>query len=88
MTKSIKKPWGSYVVLSKSKDFLIKKIIVKPEGVLSYQSHNFRSEHWIIIEGRATVIINNRTFYKSENENIFIPKKSKHRVLNLSLIHI
>ena len=84
MTKSIKKPWGSYVVLSKSKDFLIKKIIVKPEGVLSYQSHNFRSEHWIIIEGKATVIINNRTFYKSENENIFIPKKSKHRVLNES----
>ena len=84
MTKSIKKPWGSYVVLSKSNDFLIKKIIVRPEGVLSYQSHNFRSEHWIIIEGKATVIINNRTFYKSENENIFIPKKSKHRVLNES----
>ena len=83
-SKSIKKPWGSYVVLSKSKDFLVKKIIVKPEGVLSYQSHNFRSEHWIIIEGKATVIINNRTFYKSENENIFIPKKSKHRVLNES----
>ena len=87
MTKSIKKPWGSYVVLSKSKDFLIKKIIVKPEGVLSYQSHNFRSEHWIIIEGKATVIINNRTFYKSENENIFIPKKSKHRVLNDCLLY-
>ena len=67
MTKSIKKPWGSYVVLNKSKDFLIKKIIVKPEGVLSYQSHNFRSEHWIIIEGKATVIINTRTFNKTEN---------------------
>ena len=84
MIKSIKKPWGSYTVLNKSKDFLIKKIVVKPEGVLSYQSHNFRSEHWIIIEGKATVIINNRTFYRSENENIFIPKKAKHRVLNES----
>ena len=84
MTKSIKRPWGYYVVLSKSKNFLIKKIVVNPEGVLSYQSHNFRSEHWIIIEGKATVIINNRTYYRSENENIFIPKKSKHRVLNES----
>ena len=36
------------------------------------------------IEGKATVIINNRTFYRSENENIFIPKKAKHRVLNES----
>ena len=84
MSKLVKRPWGNYTVLAKSKDFLLKKITVLPEGVLSYQSHNYRSEHWIIIEGKATVIINNRTYYKSENENIFIPKKSKHRLLNES----
>ena len=84
MSKLVKRPWGSYNVLAKSKDFLLKKITILPEGVLSYQSHNYRSEHWVIIEGKATVIINNRTYYKSENENIFIPKKSKHRVLNES----
>ena len=84
MNKLVKRPWGTYTVLAKSKDFLLKKITVLPEGVLSYQSHNYRSEHWIIIEGKATVIINNRTYYKTENENIFIPKKAKHRVLNES----
>ena len=84
MNKIFKRPWGTYVILAKSKNFLLKKIKIKPEGVLSYQSHNFRSEHWVIIEGKATVIINNRTFYKTENENIFIPKKAKHRVLNES----
>ena len=84
MSKLVKRPWGTYTVLAKSKDFLLKKITVLPEGVLSYQSHNYRSEHWIIIEGKATVIINNRTYYKTENENIFIPKKAKHRVLNES----
>tara|TARA_B100000579_G_scaffold427753_1_gene436830 strand:+ start:176 stop:526 length:351 start_codon:yes stop_codon:yes gene_type:complete len=84
VTNIIKRPWGNYIVLSRSKNFLIKKIKIKPEGVLSYQSHKYRSEHWVIIEGKATVIINNRTYYKSENENIFIPKKSKHRVLNES----
>ena len=77
MSKLVKRPWGTYTVLAKSKDFLLKKITVLPEGVLSYQSHNYRSEHWIIIEGKATVIINNRTYYKTENENIFIPKKAK-----------
>ena len=51
MNKIVKRPWGTYVVLAKSKDFLLKKIKIKPEGVLSYQSHNFRSEHWVIIEG-------------------------------------
>lgn len=85
MTNIIKRPWGSYIVIAKSKDYLLKKITVKPEGVLSYQSHNFRSEHWIIIEGKATIILNNRTYHKSANEHIFIPKKAKHRVLNESL---
>ena len=84
MSKIIKRPWGAYVVIAKSKDFLLKKMTVKPEGVLSYQSHNYRSEHWIIIEGKATIILNNRTYYKSANEHIFIPRKAKHRVLNES----
>ena len=82
MSKIIKRPWGAYVVIAKSKDFLLKKITIKPEGVLSYQSHNYRSEHWIVIEGKATIILNNRTYYKSANEHIFIPRKAKHRVLN------
>ena len=63
----------------------VKKIIISPKKRLSLQYHNFRSEHWIIIEGKATIILNNRTYYKSANEHIFIPKKSKHRVLNESL---
>ena len=84
MSNIIKRPWGSYVVIAKSKDFLLKKLTVKPEGVLSYQSHKYRSEHWIIIEGKATIILNNRTYYKSSNEHIFIPRKAKHRVLNES----
>ena len=84
MSNTVKRPWGSYIVLAKSKDFLLKKIKINPEGGLSYQSHNFRSEHWVIIEGKATIIINNRTYYRLENEHIFIPKKAKHRVLNES----
>ena len=66
MTKSIKKPWGSYVVLSKSKDFLVKKIIVKPEGVLSYQSHNFRSEHWLVVDGTANVYLDGKNLTFSD----------------------
>ena len=47
MSKLVKRPWGTYSVLAKSKDFLLKRITVLPEGVLSYQSHNYRSEHWV-----------------------------------------
>ena len=84
MNKLIKRPWGNFTVLARTKDFLIKKIVVNPQGVLSYQSHEFRSEHWVIIEGKATIVIDNKNHYKYKNENIFISKKSKHRVLNES----
>ena len=85
MKNLVTRPWGNYTVLAKNKNFLLKKIIVKPKGVLSYQSHKYRSEHWIIIEGNATIIINDKVYKKKKNENIFIPKNAKHRVLNKSL---
>ena len=82
MTISIKKPWGSYIVLGKTKDFLIKKIIVKPEGVLSYQSHKFRSEHWVVVSGEAKVIINNEEKIISKNQSTYIPLGAIHRLIN------
>lgn len=84
MNNTIHRPWGSFVVITKNRNFLIKKITVKPEGVLSYQSHEFRSEHWVIISGKATIIIDNKKYLKLSNENIFIKKKAKHRIINKS----
>ena len=81
MSKIIKRPWGAYVIIAKSKDFLLKKITVKPEGVLSYQSHNYRSEHWIIIEGNESIMCNNRHVYYVVNEHVGVPSKAKHRVI-------
>ncbi len=86
MIEFINRPWGGYSVLAKSSNFLLKRIIVNPGQMLSYQSHFFRSEHWVILEGRALVTINNKEFLVIKNENIFIPKKAKHRVLNKSKV--
>jgi mannose-6-phosphate isomerase-like protein (cupin superfamily) len=84
MSNIVKRPWGSYLVLAKSKIFLIKKIKVNPGGILSYQSHKFRSEHWIIIKGKANIIIQNKKYIRKANENIFIKKNYRHRVINES----
>ena len=48
MTSIVSKPWGSYEVLHTGDNYAIKKIIVKPGGILSLQSHKFRSEHWVV----------------------------------------
>ena len=84
MSKLVKRPWGNYTVLAKSKDFLLKKIMVLPEGVLSYQSHNYRSEHWVIIKGIPKITLNKKLFFKKPYETIFIPKGAIHRIHNPS----
>ena len=60
MNSIIKKPWGYFEVLTSGKNFLVKKIMVKPEGILSLQNHQNRSEHWIVAEGEAEVTIDEK----------------------------
>ena len=82
MKSVVKKPWGSFEVLEVGEKYTIKKIIVIPGGSLSLQSHEYRSEHWIVAKGLADVIIDDKAYKIKENENIFIPKGSKHRLTN------
>ncbi len=82
MNSVTEKPWGSFEILQSGKKFLVKKIFVNPGGVLSLQSHEHRSEHWIVAEGEAEVTIDNQVTNLKENENIFIPKGAIHRMAN------
>ena len=84
MKTKVEKPWGSYQVLDNGPSYQVKKIIVNKGGVLSLQSHQHRSEHWIIARGEAVVTIDSKTKNLKENEMIFIPAKSKHRLANNS----
>ena len=82
MKSVIEKPWGSYQVLEEGSNYTVKKIIVNSGGQLSLQSHQHRSEHWIIAKGEAVVTINDEIKIFKENETLFIPKRSKHRLVN------
>ena len=82
MNAIVNKPWGTYQVLDQGKNYLTKKIYVKPTGKLSLQSHQHRSEHWIVVEGIAEVTIGEEIVNLKPNESIIIPKKTKHRLAN------
>ena len=82
MKSIVEKPWGSYQVLEEGNHYTVKKIIVNSGGKLSLQSHQHRSEYWIIAEGEAEVTINDEIKKLKENETIFIPRVSKHRLAN------
>ena len=82
MTSIVSKPWGFYEVIEEAEKYTIKRITVKQRGKLSLQSHNHRSEHWIIVQGEAQVTINNKIKLLYPNESIFIPTQAKHRLVN------
>ena len=84
MKSIVEKPWGSYQILEEGPKYKIKKIIVDPGGKLSLQQHEHRSEHWVVVRGQAEVILNNEKKILKENDKIFIPPKSKHRLINNS----
>ena len=84
MKSIVEKPWGSYQVLEEESNYTVKKIIVNSGGKLSLQRHQHRSEYWIIAEGEAVVTINDEIKILKENETIFIPQESKHRLANES----
>ena len=78
------KPWGFYEVLLDSDLTKIKRLHIYPNTRLSYQFHNFRNEHWIIISGEAEVKINGKIKILKQNESIYISKKTKHYIKNIS----
>ena len=55
--KTVYRPWGFYTVIAQGKGFMTKIIHVNPGQKLSLQSHNFRSEHWVVLTGKAKVIL-------------------------------
>ena len=60
----------------------LKKIIVKPHSSLSLQIHKHRSEHWIVVNGVATVIKDDQSFILNADESTYIKSGTKHRIIN------
>ncbi|ACO03811.1 MAG TPA: mannose-1-phosphate guanylyltransferase/mannose-6-phosphate isomerase [Persephonella sp.] len=81
------RPWGSYTELEKGERYKIKRITVKPGEALSLQMHHHRSEHWVVVKGTAKVILedkegNLKEYFIHENESIYVPKSTRHRLIN------
>lgn len=80
---TVRRPWGSYTVLEDhGSGYKLKRIEVKPGASLSLQSHQHRSEHWVVVAGTATVTNGDKTFSVTKNESTYIPIGEKHRLAN------
>ena len=80
--KTVYRPWGYYTVLAQGKGFLTKMIQVNPAQKLSVQSHNHRSEHWVVLEGKAKVLLEGKEYILSPGHSVDIPVKAIHSLQN------
>lgn len=74
------RPWGNFLVIKDEKDFKVKRITIKAGHAPSYQSHNFRNEHWIILNGNGTLTLDDIDFDVKAGDYLYIPKNNKHRL--------
>ncbi len=76
------RPWGRWVVLACGDGYVLKEITVNPGETLSLQSHEHRSEHWVIIGGTAHVTLGDEELVRRVDETVFIPAGTRHRIAN------
>ncbi len=76
------RPWGTFTNIEESSTWKVKKLEIKPKSSISLQLHHKRSEHWIIVEGKAKIEINDKIFFLGKNESTYIPLGAKHRLSN------
>lgn len=90
MTNSVKyavgdsdtRPWGKWSVIAAGEGYICKEIVVEPGQILSLQSHQHRSEHWVILSGIADVTLGEQIIRYAQNDSVFIPRTEKHRISN------
>lgn len=80
--KTIYRPWGYYTCLNSGKGYLTKNICVLPGQKLSLQSHKYRSEHWVVLEGKALVVADDKEFIIEAGGSIDIPIGTIHSLQN------
>ena len=80
--RRIYRPWGYYQDVDLAERYRVKRIVVKPGNKLSLQKHFHRSEHWVVVHGTAEVTLGSDMRSVHENESIYIPIGSVHRLAN------
>ncbi len=80
--RRIYRPWGYYQGIDVGARYQVKRIVVTPGGKLSLQKHFHRAEHWVVVKGAAEVTVGQEIRTIHENESIYIPIGSVHRLAN------
>jgi mannose-1-phosphate guanylyltransferase/mannose-6-phosphate isomerase len=81
-SRTVQRPWGTYTVLEEGHQFKVKRLKVYPGAALSLQLHKYRSEHWVIVAGSASVRLGDQDLYLEANQSTYVPAGTRHRLAN------
>ncbi|WP_456062060.1 mannose-1-phosphate guanylyltransferase/mannose-6-phosphate isomerase [Azospirillum isscasi] len=80
--RRVHRPWGFYQSLHAGDRFQVKRLTVAPGARLSLQKHYHRAEHWVVVNGTALVTRGDEQILLRENESVYIPLGTLHRLEN------
>ena len=78
----MERPWGRWTVLNEAMGYKVKLIEVWPGHRLSLQFHHHRTEHWVVVSGRARVVVGEKVLELAPLESTVIPLGALHRLEN------
>jgi mannose-6-phosphate isomerase len=76
------RPWGLWEILDEGAGYKVKRITVLPHQRLSYQTHVHRSEHWVVVSGKATCLVDGRQSLAGPGDCVDVPTTAAHRIIN------
>jgi mannose-6-phosphate isomerase-like protein (cupin superfamily) len=76
------RPWGNYEQLDVGPGYQVKRLMVNPGGILSFQRHKHRSEHWFVVSGEVDVTVGDKISRVRPNGSLFIGAGTNHRLAN------
>lgn len=86
--REVYRPWGTVKSLHAGDRFQVKRVLVHPGQEISLQRHYHRSEHWVVLSGTARVTVDGQSHLLHENEAIYLPMGTSHRLENPGKIDV
>jgi mannose-6-phosphate isomerase-like protein (cupin superfamily) len=80
----VPKPWGGYTVLKKNHGLWIKKLFIKKGERISLQSHELRTEVWVVISGEIEAQVGNARHVAGPDDVIVVGPHRKHRIAGIT----
>lgn len=82
------RPWGRWEEYLNEPGYRVKRIVVFPGKRLSLQKHEYRKEHWVIVQGEGVFTRNDDVRRVRPGDALFIDVGDVHRLENDGTEHL